>query len=300
MTWCSEGLKLIDTSWYYQAALNTPQQRQIYNESVHRNVEEWHLSARAWRDRGHHRDSTGLRLQCLLSNFGALLFSKSVRQLSKLFSRSHISQESRFCYMQMQWKLAVVLVIACLFMILEFAGGLIANRCLHLCTRILPPAFYCRVLRQSGWKSVPVHQCDVALCSVAIMTDAAHLLSDTTGFAMALAVSFYASRRSMSTHTFGYGVLRAALACKCFNGKRRVDFASVMPNTEVFCRYHRMEVLGALVSVLLTWLVTGMLLWEAVNRIVDPHPINGKRECFASPANPCMAEYFIVGCILID
>lgn len=43
----------------------------------------------------------------------------------------------------------------------------------------------------------------LALCSVAIMTDAAHLLSDTTGFAMALAVSFYASRRSMSTHTFG-------------------------------------------------------------------------------------------------
>ncbi|BDA42749.1 Metal tolerance protein 1 [Coccomyxa sp. Obi] len=107
---------------------------------------------------------------------------------------------------QIQRKLSVVLIIACIFMILELAGGLIAN-------------------------------------SVAIMTDAAHLLSDTTGFAMALAVSFYASRRSMSTHTFGY---------------------------------HRIEVLGALISVLLTWLVTGMLLWEAVGRIVNPSPINGK------------------------
>lgn len=44
---------------------------------------------------------------------------------------SHVIQEIRFCCMQMQCKLTVVLVIACLFMILEFAGGLIANRCLH-------------------------------------------------------------------------------------------------------------------------------------------------------------------------
>lgn len=41
------------------------------------------------------------------------------------------SRKIRFCCMQMQCKLTVVLVIACLFMILEFAGGLIANRCLH-------------------------------------------------------------------------------------------------------------------------------------------------------------------------
>ena len=34
--------------------------------------------------------------------------------------------------------------------------------------------------------------------------------------------------------------------------------------------------LGALASVLSTWLVTGILLYEAVNRIIHPSPVNGK------------------------
>lgn len=41
-------------------------------------------------------------------------------------------------------------------------------------------------------------------------------------------------------------------------------------------RYHRIEVLGALASVLSTWLVTGILLWEAVDRIMHPVDVNGK------------------------
>ena len=41
------------------------------------------------------------------------------------------------------------------------------------------------------------------MCSVAIMTDAAHLLSDTGGFGVALFASIYAAKKSMSTHTFG-------------------------------------------------------------------------------------------------
>lgn len=41
-------------------------------------------------------------------------------------------------------------------------------------------------------------------------------------------------------------------------------------------RYHRVEVLGALASVLSTWLVTGILLYEAVFRIISPVPVNGK------------------------
>ena len=41
-------------------------------------------------------------------------------------------------------------------------------------------------------------------------------------------------------------------------------------------RYHRIEVLGALASVLSTWLVTGILLYEAVNRVMSPSPVNGK------------------------
>ena len=42
------------------------------------------------------------------------------------------------------------------------------------------------------------------------------------------------------------------------------------------CRYHRVEVLGALASVLSTWLVTGILVVEAVDRIFNPVDVNGK------------------------
>lgn len=44
------------------------------------------------------------------------------------------------------------------------------------------------------------------------------------------------------------------------------------------CRYHRIEVLGALASVLSTWLVTGILVYEAVDRIMHPTHVDGKRE----------------------
>lgn len=37
-----------------------------------------------------------------------------------------------------------------------------------------------------------------------------------------------------------------------------------------------MEVLGALASVLSIWLVTGILVYEAVNRMIDPVAVNGK------------------------
>ena len=39
-----------------------------------------------------------------------------------------------------------------------------------------------------------------------------------------------------------------------------------------------MEVLGALASVLTIWLVTGILVYEAINRVINPVPVNGKRE----------------------
>ena len=36
------------------------------------------------------------------------------------------------------------------------------------------------------------------------MTDAAHLLSDVSGFGVAVFAGFYAAKKSHSTHTFGY------------------------------------------------------------------------------------------------
>ena len=58
--------------------------------------------------------------------------------------------------------------------------------------------------------------------------------------------------------------------------------AKPMKHLLVALRYHRIEVLGALASVLSTWLVTGILLWEAVNRIMNPVNVNGK--CNPPPA----------------
>uniref|UniRef100_A0A1I8IQT5 G_PROTEIN_RECEP_F1_2 domain-containing protein n=1 Tax=Macrostomum lignano TaxID=282301 RepID=A0A1I8IQT5_9PLAT len=60
--------------------------------------------------------------------------------------------------------------------------------------------------------------------SLAIMTDAAHLLTDFASFMISLLAIFLAGRRPSKTYSFGW---------------------------------HRAEVLGALVSVLLIWLVTG-------------------------------------------
>lgn len=40
--------------------------------------------------------------------------------------------------------------------------------------------------------------------------------------------------------------------------------------------FHRMEVIGALSSVLLIWLLTGVLVYEAILRIITPEPVDGK------------------------
>jgi divalent metal cation (Fe/Co/Zn/Cd) transporter len=42
--------------------------------------------------------------------------------------------------------------------------------------------------------------------------------------------------------------------------------------------YHRAEILGALVSVLTIWAVTGALVFEAVQRTINPVRVDGKRE----------------------
>ena len=82
--------------------------------------------------------------------------------------------------------------------------------------------------------------------SLAILTDAAHLLSDVSGFAVSIAAAYFASVASASHYSFGH---------------------------------HRMEVLGALASVASVWLVTGVLLWEAVLRVQHPQTtVDGRRE----------------------
>ena len=78
--------------------------------------------------------------------------------------------------------------------------------------------------------------------SLAIITDAAHMLSDVAGFLISYFAIYLGSRPANYQMSFGY---------------------------------HRAEILGALASVLLIW---GLIIWlfiEAIHRIVDPEEIDG-------------------------
>jgi zinc transporter 2 len=78
--------------------------------------------------------------------------------------------------------------------------------------------------------------------SLAIISDATHLLSDLAGFLISLFSLIVALKPADKNFTFGY---------------------------------HRFEVLGALASILIIWALTVWLLIEAVYRIKHPNPIVG-------------------------
>lgn len=79
--------------------------------------------------------------------------------------------------------------------------------------------------------------------SLAIMTDAAHLLSDLASFLISIFALWLATRAPTSRLSFGF---------------------------------HRAEILGALISVIMIWLLTGILVYEAVQRIREPEEVDGK------------------------
>ena len=72
--------------------------------------------------------------------------------------------------------------------------------------------------------------------SLAIATDAAHLLTDFASFMISLFAIWVAGRPSSQRMSFGW---------------------------------HRAEVLGAIVSVLMIWVVTGVLVYMAVLRVIS-------------------------------
>eukprot|EP00891_Asterochloris_glomerata_P007733 jgi/Astpho2/7733/e_gw1.00116.13.1_t len=108
--------------------------------------------------------------------------------------------------MQGKWRLAIAIVLCTIFMIGEVVGGVYAH-------------------------------------SLAVLTDAAHMLSDVSAFAISLFAGIYALRAAGVDHTFGY---------------------------------HRVEVLGGMLSVLIIWVVTGVLVFEAVQRCRHPEDVDGK------------------------
>lgn len=89
-------------------------------------------------------------------------------------------------------------------------------------------------------------------CSVAIMSDAAHMLSDVSAFLVSIFATWAATQPSSWHYSFGY---------------------------------HRAEILGALVSVLAIWAVTGALVFEAVQRTINPVRVDGKCEAGLGPGS---------------
>ena len=78
--------------------------------------------------------------------------------------------------------------------------------------------------------------------SLAIITDAAHLLSDVSGFAVSLFAVALSQKQPSADYTYGY---------------------------------HQAEILGALTSVLIVWAMTGVLIFEAGHRFVTLEPVDG-------------------------
>lgn len=97
--------------------------------------------------------------------------------------------------------------------------------------------------------------------SLAVISDAAHLLSDIAGFSISL-FAVWASGWAATPHqSFGY---------------------------------NRLEVLGALLSVQLIWAISGFLIYEAVGRLLHPNArVNGKL-MFA-----IAAFGFVLNCIMV-
>lgn len=131
---------------------------------------------------------------------------------------------------------------------------------------------------------------------------------------MAALAAYWAKRRSQSHFSYGYhrmevGCLRIpfptqvarpglAWPLTCVLSERRGSIGWPLPAScivraprcllskgksvcEDEARRHSalLQVLGALASVMTVWLVTGILLFEAVQRIITPEHVDGKREC---------------------
>ncbi|KAK6167326.1 hypothetical protein SNE40_021385 [Patella caerulea] len=114
-------------------------------------------------------------------------------------SHCHDASERSEIDKKARTKLIIASLLCLIFMVGEMAGGLIAH-------------------------------------SLAIISDAAHLLTDFASFMISLLALYLASRRATKKLSFGW---------------------------------YRVEILGALISILMLWVLTGILVYSAVNRIID-------------------------------
>eukprot|EP00922_Rhytidocystis_sp_ex-Travisia-forbesii_P057420 GHVS01085043.1.p1 GENE.GHVS01085043.1~~GHVS01085043.1.p1 ORF type:complete len:472 (+),score=48.40 GHVS01085043.1:78-1493(+) len=78
--------------------------------------------------------------------------------------------------------------------------------------------------------------------SLALLSDASHLLSDVCSFGISLFAIWVSAIQGNASMSFGY---------------------------------HRAEIIGALISVMMIWVVTGLLVYEAFSRLFAPVDVNG-------------------------
>ena len=144
-------------------------------------------------------------MKSLPSSEELMSFPKNIITLSSHFANSKFQDKLRVENQVAMFKLKIISTVCCTFMIIEFICGYLAG-------------------------------------SLAIMSDATHLLSDLAGFLISLFSLIVAMKPANKNFTFGY---------------------------------HRFEVLGALASILIIWALTVWLLIAAVGRIRHPNPIVG-------------------------
>ena len=130
---------------------------------------------------------------------------KPIITLSQYFDNSNFSEKLIIENQVAMYKLKIISTVCCSFMLIEFICGYLAG-------------------------------------SLAIMSDATHLLSDLAGFLISLFSLIVAMKPADRNFTFGY---------------------------------HRFEVLGALASIIIIWGLTVWLLLAAIWRIKHPNPIVG-------------------------
>ncbi|KAJ3023289.1 hypothetical protein HKX48_003740 [Thoreauomyces humboldtii] len=78
--------------------------------------------------------------------------------------------------------------------------------------------------------------------SLAILSDSFHLLSDIAGFAISLAALYLSQQPATKRHSYGF---------------------------------YRAEIIGAILSTFLIWILTAFLVWEAIDRVRNPVPVDG-------------------------
>ena len=102
--------------------------------------------------------------------------------------------------------------------------------------------------------------------SLAIATDAAHLLTDFASFMISLVAIWMAARPKSRKMSFGWHRAEVSqcsnMTIQCLLGVAKLQNVAMIVSIEPTTT----QVLGAIVSVLLIWVVTGILVYMAVLR----------------------------------